>query len=347
LATDINISALQKAWRGIYSEWSFRDCPRWVKQKYFHETANNRFEIIPEVKKLVTFGYHNLAQDPYPSLLNGTNAMDIIFCRNVLMYFGPQRARQVTEDYYKCLTEGGWLFVSPVEISQVLYEKYHSVQHAGIFLYRKDNQRKKTSLPPLIHNHYAAEVPPSVVSPPLPKTKSVKVKSMPPPPNQYEKALTFYRQGQLEEAEPEAAIWLSHHPADTRAMVLLARIQANLGKLTLAAEHCQQGIAADKLNPFYYYLMATIEQELGRSEAAVQSLKRALYLDQNFVLAHFALGNLCRQSGRLAESRRYFINAQSLLAGHPAEENIPEGEGITTGRLLEIIRAISSVETSV
>lgn len=346
LATDINVSSLQKASQGIYNEWSFRDCPGWVKQKYFRQVSDKRYEINHEVKKLVTFGYHNLAQDAYPSLLNGTNAMDIILCRNVLMYFEAQKARQVTENYYQCLTEGGWLVVSPIEVSQVLYEKYHCVQNAGIFLFRKENQPMKIVLPQ--DNYHKVEATSMVVSPLISKLEAVraKPKTIPLTQDQFDKALTFYRKGQFQKAELELTVLLSHHPTDARAMVLLARIQANIGKLTLAADYCQRGIASDKLNPLYYYILATIELEQRQTKAAVQSLKRALYVDQNFILAHFALGNLFRQSGRIAESQRYFANARLLLEGHPAEESVLEGEGITSGRLLEIIRALSSVETA-
>ena len=85
LATDINPRFLQKATEGVYSEWSFRETQGCIR-KYFKKTKSG-FEISPDIKKMVTFFYHNLAEDTYPSLLNNTNAMDIIFCRNVMMYF--------------------------------------------------------------------------------------------------------------------------------------------------------------------------------------------------------------------------------------------------------------------
>ncbi|MCI0527981.1 MAG: hypothetical protein L0Y56_11145 [Nitrospira sp.] len=79
LATDINPRFLQKALDGVYSEWSFRGTPAWVKERYFKRTRDGRFEILPPIKKMVTFSQLNLAEDVYPSLLNGTNALDMIF----------------------------------------------------------------------------------------------------------------------------------------------------------------------------------------------------------------------------------------------------------------------------
>ncbi|MDE2258962.1 MAG: protein-glutamate O-methyltransferase CheR, partial [Betaproteobacteria bacterium] len=87
LATDINPQFLRKAVLGVYGEWSFRNMPSWLKEQYFKRRENGRFEIQPRIRKMVTFSYLNLAEDAYPSLVNNTNAMDVIFCRNVLMYF--------------------------------------------------------------------------------------------------------------------------------------------------------------------------------------------------------------------------------------------------------------------
>jgi chemotaxis protein methyltransferase CheR len=98
-------------------------------------------------------------------------------------------------------------------------------------------------------------------------------------------------------------------------------------------------VAADKLNPGYHYLLATILQEQGQVAEAMQSLKRALYLDQHFVLAHFALGTLTRRQGRLKESHKHFANALALLSAYGQDETLPESEGMTAGRLREIIRS--------
>ena len=66
LATDINPDFLKKAITGIYGNWSFRECPKWVTEKYFKKTANNRYEILSNIKKMVVFQYHNLCDDIYP-----------------------------------------------------------------------------------------------------------------------------------------------------------------------------------------------------------------------------------------------------------------------------------------
>src|SRR5450756_2208863 len=107
-----------------------------------------------------------------------------------------------------------------------------------------------------------------------------------------------------------------------------------------ALEWCEKAIAADKLNPLHHYLSATILQEQGQHDIAIQSLIRALYLEPMFVLAHFALGNLHQSQGRYREAQRYFGNVLLLLRRHPQDEILPEADGLTAGRLVEIVTSL-------
>ncbi len=137
LATDVNPHFLKKASDGVYSEWSFRDSPSWLKQIYFKQIDKNRFEIVPRIKERVTFAYLNLAEDVYPSLANNTNAMDLIFCRNVLMYFSPEGTKRVAHHFHRSLVETGWLLVSPTETSSELFPQFSPVHFPDAVLYRK------------------------------------------------------------------------------------------------------------------------------------------------------------------------------------------------------------------
>jgi chemotaxis protein methyltransferase CheR len=121
-----------------------------------------------------------------------------------------------------------------------------------------------------------------------------------------------------------------------------ARDCANQGRLDEAAEWCCKAIAADKLNSAHHYLLSAIQQEQGQGDAAAQSLARALYLDPDFVLAHYALGNLRQSQGQRREAQRHFDNALALLRSQPADEILPESDGLTAGRLAEIIVSMQS-----
>ncbi len=103
LATDINPHILRKASAGVYGEWSFRNAPPWLKGTWFRPKKDGKLEILPEIRKMVSFAYLNLAEDIFPSPVNNTNAMDLIFCRNVLMYFAAERAQEIGESLRGCL----------------------------------------------------------------------------------------------------------------------------------------------------------------------------------------------------------------------------------------------------
>ena len=124
------------------------------------------------------------------------------------------------------------------------------------------------------------------------------------------------------------------------AMALLAKSLANLGKLDEAQKWSENAVNTEKLNPGHHYLLATIYQEQGCLTESIESLKRALYLDPEFVLVHFALGNLTRQQGMFDKSRKQYKNVLSLLLSMDHEEILPYSEGMTAGRLMETVRLI-------
>lgn len=332
LATDFNPEFLRKAAQGVYGEWSFRDAPGWLRGRYFTARGDGRFEILPRIRKMVTFSYLNFADDVYPSLSNNTGAMDIIFCRNVLMYFTAQRAKQVAGNFHRALVNGGWLVVSPAEASNALFSPFAPVEFPGAVLYRKTAD---IGSQPLVAGHpvlplfEAAEAMSSM--PPVALAEPVSA-ILPEPPDAANPAenLSTAQAGQV-----QASL------EDERGLPLrMARDCANQGRLGEALEWCEQAIAADKLNPAHHYLLATILQEQGQHDTAIQSLMRALYLDPDFVLAHFALGNLHHSQGRYRQAQRHFENVLLLLRRHPPDETLPEADGLTAGRLAEITTAL-------
>ena len=158
----------------------------------------------------------------------------------------------------------------------------------------------------------------------------------------YGQSLELFEKGYYTEAAESLHELLSHNQGNINAMILLARTYANKGNLAKAAKWCENAIHADKLNPSFHYLLSTIMAEQGRMEAAVAALKKVLYLDYNFVLAYFSLGNINRQLGKLTESKKNFDNATSLLGKLQTNEILPESGGITAGRLKDIIKSLSS-----
>ncbi|MBI3376701.1 MAG: tetratricopeptide repeat protein [Betaproteobacteria bacterium] len=305
LATDVNPAFLRKAAQGRYGEWSFRDTPASFRDHYFRKTRDGRYEIEPHIRGMVRFAYLNLAGDAYPSIANDTGAMDVIFCRNVLMYFTAERAARVIDGLHRCLLDGGWLITSPAETSNALFPQFTAAYFSGAVLYRK---AARAVTPRELEQRDALPEPPW---PPSSITLA-------------ERDIEQTPATQAPQGECETALGR-------------ARACANDGRLAEAAEWCAQAIAADKLNPVLHYLLASIRRERGENAEAAQSLGHALYLDPHFALAHFALGNLRLQQGRVREAERHFEHALAQLHARPRDEILPESDGLAAGRLCEII----------
>ena len=317
LATDINPRFLAQAEAGVYSAWSFRGAPRWLRERFFSPAPDKELAIDPTVKQLVHFAYLNLAEDVYPSLPSHTNAMDVILCRNVLMYFTPDHQRRVAAALHGCLVDGGYLLVNPAEASSALFPMFATENIGGVSLYRKTTSQPTgvESRPGLV---WPGPAPPVPAPPP-----AFIVAPAPPEP--------------AAPATPAAPTPASP-PENHR---LRARTYANQGRLEEGLTSCRNAIAAERTNPAGYFLYATICNELGRLEEAVVALGKVLYLDQDFVLAHHALGGLHKRLGRKKESGRHLAIALQLLSARSRDEIVPESEGMTCGRLVEAVRAMT------
>jgi chemotaxis protein methyltransferase CheR len=348
LATDINERFLQKASAGVYGEWSFRESPAWFKERYFRPAGTGRYEILAEIKKLVTFAHLNLVEDVYPTLATDTNAMDVIFCRNVLMYFTPAQAAKAVRNLRCSLVEDGWLAVSPCEASQTLFARFAPANFPGAILYQKSavkNQSAPSWTPPFISEPAPVFEPafetPLTLTPAGPAEEPAGEAA---PPTPAAAAASLYEQGCYTEAADTLLNWIAQNDAPNPPVFsLLARALANQGKLADALTWCDRWVAADKIDACGHYLRAVVLQELGDAVQARRSLQRATYLRPEFVLAHFALGNLARAGGRNDEADRHFNNASRLLAACPPDDVLPESDGLTAGRLTEIITSITAL----
>lgn len=320
LATDINPRFLDKAAMGVFADWSFRDVPPWLKDRYFAKTTSGKYAILPRIKDMVTFDYLNLAEDAYPSLISNTRAMDVILCRNVLIYLSVPRTKKVIDHFTDCLVPGGWLSVSATEMSATLFSSFDAVNFPGVTFYRN------RGLSSLLHRN----VLPS--APPVSEGSFQTQRAVPHP--------VVVPASFLSETEKRP----NPPPANAEAALQRARTCANAGDLKRAKELCDAAIAADKLNPAGYYLRAMILEEEGNGEEAIQALKQALYLKPDLVLVHFALGSLTRRQGKQKEAQKHLDNALHLLEAYRPDDLLPQSENISAGRLARMIEALREGE---
>src|SRR6185295_19881463 len=97
---------------------------------------------------------------------------------------------------------------------------------------------------------------------------------------------------------------------------------------------------ADKMNPRLHYLRGLILQEQVELVEAAAALRRAIYLDERFIMAHIAAAHLARRLGRDKDADRSFAAARRLLADHGADA-VPEAEGLDARQLTELLAADS------
>ena len=128
LATDIDEKAIETAKAGIYLKKSIANVPK-EYQQYFTKTENGRYAIAPEIRRCVNFKKHNLFSDEYPVNVN------LLVCRNVLIYFTEEKKDEIFREYYKSLTRGGVLFLGNTE--QVVNYKDIGYTRIASFFYEK------------------------------------------------------------------------------------------------------------------------------------------------------------------------------------------------------------------
>ncbi|MBC2713879.1 MAG: hypothetical protein HF978_01060 [Desulfobacteraceae bacterium] len=361
IGSDINPVALNKARKGIYSNWSLRGTPEKIIKKYFTPTAGNYFEIAPHIRQMVRFFQLNLMDDNYPASLNFYEAMDIILCRNVLMYFNEQGRNSAIQKLSQLLIENGWLITGPAESGFVNLSEFSSVRFPNALYHRKGPPRKTIeNFNPIrisrkVHStrptvtvksgkrftdrKYVRRITDGVVTRPPKKQKYV----------MYQEALNDYNRGDYLQSVKKLLTIISKGKNNnnsflmkTESMILLAKSYANIGELAQAKTWCEKAINTEKLNPEIYYLLSTIFQSSGNIDDSVKSLKQSIYLDPEFIMAHFTLGMLLLQKNAPAESRKSMQNALSLLELQGAEEVLPYSEGMAAGRLIETIKSMKT-----
>jgi chemotaxis protein methyltransferase CheR len=111
-ASDINQQVLAKARRGHYRESAFRATDGPLRDKYFTRNEDGSWHIHDDIRNRVSFGRLNLYDEPRVSLLGH---LDVIFCRNVIIYFDDQSKKVVVSNFYNRLTDTGYLLLGHSE----------------------------------------------------------------------------------------------------------------------------------------------------------------------------------------------------------------------------------------
>jgi chemotaxis protein methyltransferase CheR len=297
LATDINRRCLSVAREGKFEEWSLRSTPEELRRACFRKDGNH-WRIEPQYKEGVAFQYHNLVEQMFPSQWSDRSSFDLIVCRNVMIYFGPELMRRIVRQFHECLVPGAWLLVGPSEPNMTHFTSFRAVNVPGVTLYQKGEPAAS----------------PEAVS-------AFTMPTLPPVPVV---------------GEPDLPVTFRHTNETALPTLADVRRRADQGDWEDAARSCEQMIEKDSLNSHVHFHHALVLEQMGKNAKAEQSLRRAIYLDRRSVLAHYHLALLLRSRGDLRQASRFFDNALELLVSLPGTDTLPDADGITVSELRKL-----------
>lgn len=339
LGTDLSRHALAKAVRGTYTRWSLRGLPIELLDRYF-TTANDRFALVPAVRAAVEFRCLNLAEDTYPSIAVGVWGMDLILCRNVLIYFDADTVARVARRLLDTLSPDGWLLLGASDPPLAELVPCQVVVTEGGLAYRRaDAGQVAVGMPPLPRrpeppaSHRVpvrAPEPTSRPSPPSPRPPIAPAATV---AEETDAAARWYAARDYARAAEVARRAADRDGSDAAPWIVLVRALANRGDLVTAGRACVEALARHRESAELVYLQGVLLGEAGRYDDAAAAARRALYLDRNFIVAHLALGGALAHLEDPTSAGRAFRNAERLLAALPPDAIVPASDGEPAHRL--------------
>jgi chemotaxis protein methyltransferase CheR len=374
LGTDVNTESLDRARKGVYSQWAFREAQAKEWQSRFFTPLGRRFEIAPEVRDMVTLRRLNLVEDTYPSYDNNTALMDLILCRNVTIYFDAPTTQAITDRFYESLTDGGWFIIGHSEHSMGTYRRFQTRSFSGAILYQRTGtptewpadwewlvgstpqagmgqDRSMDRIPEMVTESvpFGPEQPNETVLQPTEPVQELGLDEQPEPiaeevllelePDQdpVETARELLDLGHSEQAR-DLLLSLSRETRGSETVhVLLGQACANLGLWSEAEGWCREAIREDPLSLQAHYVLALVLQHQGELKAAIEAMRRVVYIDRTYILGHFGLADLYRGSNQIPQALKSLDNARRLLEARSGPELVPDSGGITFGRLQETV----------
>ena len=351
-AFDINPIALDKAVQGRYSNWSLRDTPKSIRDKWFAVDGND-YVLDPSVRRAVHIGAGNLARGDRAFWQPGRFA--IAFCRNVLMYFSAEQARAAIDRITRSLAPGGYLFLGHAETLRGLSNDYQLCHTHDTFYYRRKDERSAATLA----NEDAGFEPREATAissdtswieviqraseristltkqidsaGTLDRTAAV--------PLDLTSALECVRTERFGEALRRIADLPAEHANDADVLLLKAVSLSHSGELDSAQSVCRDLLARDGLNTGAQYILAVCREAAGDVSGAIEHDQAACYLDPSFAMPRLHLGLLARRQGDCAAAVRELSHAAHLLQQEDPSRVLLFGGGFKREALVAMCRA--------
>ena len=367
LGLDVNAAALAKAAAARYSAWSLRATSEDAKRRCFRVEGRD-FVLNPEIRRMVLFEERNLAEeDP---LFWQSLACDVVFCRNVLMYFAPDQARDVVGRISQALLPSGFLFLGHAETLRGLTQEFHLCHTHDTFYYRRRDPAEAViarSRWEGLSSEQAGDSLPAVIESTASWVEVIQRASeriatlaggqahspnrdapRPPPVGAAGSAaartwdLGLVLEAMRQERFADALGLISSLPPDSRddpdTLLLRAVLLTNNGRLDESEDACRRLLTLDELNAGAHYVMALCREHASDSTGAIEHDQTAMYLDPGFAMPHLHLGILAKRSGDAATAQRELGQALTLLAREDASRLFLFGGGFSRETLLQLCR---------
>ena len=343
-AFDVNPAAIAAARQGRYSSWSLREVPDDVRRHCFLRDGGS-YQLAKDVRESVWTERRNLlADDP---AFWAEDAFDVVFCRNVLMYFAEDTMATVVERIARAMARGGFLFLGHAETLRGISRQFHLRHSHETFYYERDtakggparnaprwdlSETERTATAgsgiPVTDTSWvesirrASERVTRLTAPPPPVPASTQ--SIAPPPPVARAVLDMIREERFDEA---LDLLGAPSPSDGRSQMLRAIVLTNASRHREAEEACATVLAHDEFSAGAHYLLALCREHASDFEGARKHDRVAAYLDASFAMPHLHLGLLDRRAGRSEHAAREFQRALELFEGEDGSRILLFGGG--------------------
>ena len=351
-AVDLNPNVLEKAARARYSSWALRDTPPDIQRQWFR--PDGREMILAEtLRAAVTFDAGNLASND-PTLWPPTT-YDVIFCRNVLMYFAPEQMRAAIERIADSLAPGGFLFLGHAETLRGVSDAFHLRHTHETFYYERKDASPLSGRPPAKpvtrSMSGAAPLAPSGAGwfddirdatarvAALMPAPAERPSACLPPAWEVAPALDLLRQERFAEALDHVRAGPRRATPDPDVLLLEAMLLVHSGQLVAAEDACLRLLLIDELNAGAHYVLALCREHSGCHARAREHDRVAAYLDPAFAMPRLHLGLLARRADDADGARRELAQALILLQREDASRLLLFGGGFNREALLTLCRS--------
>jgi chemotaxis protein methyltransferase CheR len=299
LATDLNDDFLDFARAGRYRRWSFRRTDPADQAAFFRPLEDGRFEIDASLRGQIRFAHLNLASGAYPSAATGMVAMDIIFCRNVLMYFGRAQIRRVVARLRDSLVDGGWLVVNASEASAELFPGFTPMYHEDAVFFRKSARPAAAALPS-----------PAPARRARPASAGAARQAAP------------VRCGQGAGPAPAPVAAQAHAPEPRDDLMARVRALVDTGAREEALQCLRRAVEADPLSAPLQRSAALFAFEHGDRAMARHGVRRLLYLDPDSAIGHYLSAMIEDGGGRDRQVLGLLRDCRRLAAADGADREL-------------------------